>query len=60
MDPRAALDAEDLLKIVLVLVVIWVAVEILEELLSLLLGPVVPLIGLLVVTVIVLWFLDLV
>jgi hypothetical protein len=60
-DPRAAIEAESLLKLVLVLVVVWLALEILGEVLDLftaLLGPFRPLLGLVVVLLIVLWFLD--
>jgi hypothetical protein len=58
---RAAVDAEDLLKLVLVLVVVWLVLEIVGEVLDLftaLLGPFRPLLGLAVVVLIVLWFLD--
>jgi len=61
MDSRAALEAEDLLKIILVLVVIWIAVEIVGEIIGAfasLLGPFRPLLGLLIVVLIVLWLLD--
>lgn len=58
MDIRGALEAEDLLKVVLVLVVVWIVVEIVIEILEFALGPFRPLIGLIVVLVIVLWFLD--
>ncbi|QCC50344.1 DUF7554 family protein [Halapricum salinum] len=56
-----ALDAEDVLKIVLVLVVIWLALEIVGEVLGILawvLGPFRPLLGLIVAVLIVLWLLD--
>ncbi|MFB6164251.1 MAG: hypothetical protein ABEJ31_03745 [Haloarculaceae archaeon] len=65
MDRRAALDVDDLLKIVLVLVVVWLVVEIVSEVLGLftktlgfLLGPLRPLLGLAIVALIVLYFLD--
>lgn len=61
MDTRAALEAEDLLKIILVLVVIWIGVEIVGEIIGAfadLLGPFRPLLGLLIVALIVLWLLD--
>lgn len=56
-----ALDAEDVLKIVLVLVVVWLALEIVGEVLGILawvLGPFRPLLGLIVALLIVLWLLD--
>ena len=61
MDIRGALDAEDLLKIILVLVIVWLAVEIIGEIvgsLAGLLGPFRPLLGLVIVALIVLWLLD--
>jgi hypothetical protein len=58
MDVRAALDAEDLLKIILVLVVVWIAVEIVGEVVTTLLGPFRPLFGLLIIVLIVLWLFD--
>jgi hypothetical protein len=61
MDTRAALEAEDLLKIILVLVVVWIAVEIVGEIIgafTALLGPFRPVLGLLIVVLIVLWLLD--
>lgn len=56
-----ALDAEDLLKIVLVLVVAWLILEVVGEVLGILawiLGPFRPLLGLIVIVLIVLWLLD--
>lgn len=58
---RAKLDANDLLKIVLVLVVIWLIVAIAEEFFDAvqeLLGPFDGVIGLLIILVIVLFLLD--
>ena len=58
---RGALDVDDLLKIVLVLVLIWLVLEIIGEILGLftaLLGPFQPLLGLAVAVIIVLWLLD--
>ncbi|ELZ76989.1 hypothetical protein C455_14417 [Haloferax larsenii JCM 13917] len=55
------IEVEDLLKLVLVLVVVWLALEILGEVLGLftaLLGPFRPILGLVVVVLIVLWLLD--
>jgi len=59
--PRAAVEVEDLLKIVLVLVVVWLALEIVGEVFDLFVGllnllPTV--VGLLIVVLIVLWLLD--
>ncbi|AXG05566.1 hypothetical protein DU500_03455 [Haloplanus rubicundus] len=58
---RAAVEVEDLLKVVLVLVVVWLALEIVGEVFDLFVGllnlfPTV--IGVLIVVLIVLWLLD--
>jgi hypothetical protein len=65
MDSRAEIEAEDLLKIVLVLVVIWLGLEVLGAAVGLvgttldvLFGPLSSLIALVVVALIVLWFFD--
>ncbi|KAB1197679.1 MULTISPECIES: hypothetical protein [Haloferax] len=58
---RGGIEVEDLLKLVLVLVLIWLVLEILGEVLGLftmLLGPFWPLLGLVVAALIVLWLLD--
>jgi len=58
---RASLDVEDLLKLVLLLVVVWIVLEIVGTVLDIftsLLGVFRPLVGLLVVVLIVLWLLD--
>lgn len=58
---RAAIDVEDLLKIILILVIIWIALEIVGQLVETgldLLGPFRPLIGLLILVLIVLWLID--
>lgn len=55
---RAALDVEDLLKIILVLVVIWIALEILFDVIGFLFGPLSSIVGLLIIVIIVLYFLD--
>lgn len=58
---RGALDADSLLKIILLLVVIWLVLEVLGEFVEIgldLLGPLRPIIGLIVVVLIVLWLLD--
>ena len=58
---RATVDAEDLLKVVLVLVIVWLALEVLGELLDIalgLLGLFRPFLGLLVLALIVLFLLD--
>lgn len=52
------LDVETLLKLVLVLVIVWIAVDIVSELLFELLGPFRPLVGLLIIALIVVWWLD--
>ncbi|RCU47101.1 hypothetical protein DU504_07180 [Haloplanus salinus] len=58
---RAAVEVEDLLKIVLVLVVVWLALEIVGEVFDLFVGllnllPTV--IGVLIVVLIALWLFD--
>jgi|AntRauTorcE11898_2_1112593.scaffolds.fasta_scaffold26551_2 hypothetical protein len=61
IDDRADIEAESLLLVVLGLVLVWIALEIVSELLGLLgwlLGPFRPLLGLIIVAVIVLWLLD--
>jgi len=58
---RAKLDVDTLLKIVLVLVVVWLALEIVGEILGLfafVLGPLSSLLGLVVVVLIILYLLD--
>ncbi|MFB6119265.1 hypothetical protein [Halosegnis sp.] len=51
-------DADDLLKVILVLVLIWIGLEVLDFALGVLLGPFSSIIGLLLVVLIVLFFLD--
>jgi len=58
---RAGLEVEDVRKIVLVLVVLWLALEIVGEVLEITLGllsPLSPLLGLIVLVLIVLWLVD--
>ncbi len=55
---RAALDIDDLLKIILVLVIIWLAISILEDLLGLIFGPLSSVVGLVLLVVLVLWYFD--
>jgi hypothetical protein len=58
---RAGIDVEDLLKIILLLVVVWIALEVLGMILgtiSWLLGPLQPILGLVILVLIVLWLLD--
>jgi hypothetical protein len=58
---RAAVDVEDLLKLVLVLVLVWLALEIVGEVFDVffgLLGFIPNIIGLVVVVLIVLWLFD--
>lgn len=61
LDRRAALDVEDLLKIILVLVIIWIGLEILGSLVETgleLLGPFRGVIGLVILVLIILWLID--
>ena len=55
---RDMVDANDLLKIVLVLVVIWLGLEVLDFVIGALLGPLDSIIGLLLIVLIVLFLLD--
>ncbi|MFB6302818.1 MAG: hypothetical protein ABEH78_08165 [Haloferacaceae archaeon] len=58
---RAGIDAEDLLKLVLVLVVVWLALEVIDSLLDIafgILGIFRPFLGLIVLVLIVLFLLD--
>ncbi|WP_092887022.1 DUF7554 family protein [Halopelagius inordinatus] len=58
---RASVDVEDLLKLVLVLVAVWLALEIVGGVLGIvadLLGPLRPLLGIAVVSLVVLWYFD--
>lgn len=57
-DADAALDVEDLLKVVLALLAVLLVLEVLGRLFSLALGLLEPLLVLVVVGVIVLWLLD--
>lgn len=58
---RAKLDVDDLIKIVLVLVAIWLALSIVEEFvktLSYILSPLGDVLGLVVLLLLALWLLD--
>lgn len=58
---RGAVDVEDLLKVVLVLVLIWLVLEIIGTVVKGLLGVfgfLRPIIGVLLLVIIVLWLLD--
>lgn len=60
-DARAAIEVEDLLRIVLVLVVVWLVLEVVDVLLDVTLGVfgfLRPILGLVVLAVVVLWLLD--
>lgn len=52
------LEVETLLKIVLVLVIVWIAVDIVSDLVFGLLGQFQPLIGVIIIALVVLWLLD--
>lgn len=61
MTNRAAVDVDTLLKVVLVLVLVWLALEILGQVIDIALGFfgfLRPIIGLLILVLIVLWLLD--
>lgn len=55
---RARLEVDDLLKIILVLVVVWIALQIVFETIEFIFGPLSSLVGLLIVVLIILYFLD--
>lgn len=55
---RADLDMEDLLKIILGLVIVWLLIEVVSEFLGLLFGPLSSVVGLLLLAVLVLWYFD--
>jgi len=52
------MDVEDLLKIILVLVVVWIALELVQEIIGFIFGPFSSLIGLVILVLIVLFLLD--
>ena len=61
MNTRGNLDAEDLLKLILVLVVAWLVIGLLGEVLELftgLLGLLPDLLGIVIVILVILWLLD--
>jgi hypothetical protein len=58
MNLRAALDTDDLLKIVLVLVIVLLAVELVEEVVGFVFGLLGPLLALVILALIVLFLLD--
>jgi hypothetical protein len=58
LDSLADIDVDDLLKMILILVIVWFALEIVDFALGMLLGPLKPLIGLVVLALLVLWFVD--
>jgi len=61
MNSRGGIDADDLLKLILLLVVIWIGIEILGATLGLLTGlfGLLPdILGLIIVIVVVLWLVD--
>ena len=55
---RGELDVEDLLKVVLVLVIVYIAGDLLCEIIGFVFGPLSNVIGLLIIVLIVAWFLD--
>lgn len=61
MTDRADVDVETLLKVILVLVVVWLALEIVGEVVDIALGLfgfLRPILGLVILALIVLWLLD--
>ena len=58
MTDRATVEVETLLKVILVLVIVWLALEILGGVVRFVLGPLPEIVGLVIVVLIVLWLLD--
>ncbi len=58
LDDRAALDIDDLLKIILLLVIVWLVIEVLSEFLGLLFGPLSSVVGVILLIVLVAWYFD--
>ncbi|WP_053946746.1 DUF7554 family protein [Halolamina sediminis] len=61
MNTRGSLDAEDLLKLILLLVVVWLVISVLDGVLGLfqdILSFFPDLIGLVIVVLVILWLLD--
>lgn len=61
MDTRGNLEAENLLKLILLLVVLWLVIGLLGEVLDLfvgLLGLVPDILGLIIVVLVILWLFD--
>jgi hypothetical protein len=56
---RGKLDTNTLVKLILLLVVVWLALEVIGEIIGILfIGPLSNVLGLVVIVVIVLWLLD--
>lgn len=55
---RGKITVETLLKVLLVLVIVWIAIGVIDEALATFLGPFRPLFGLIIVALIILWLLD--
>lgn len=58
LDNRAALEVEDLLKIVLLLVIVLLALEVVEAIFSFAVGILGPLLALAIAVLILLWLFD--
>lgn len=58
LSDRAGMDVEDLLKIVLILVIVWIGVQIVLDVLEFAFSALGSVLGLLIVVLIVAWFLD--
>lgn len=55
---RGTITVETLLKILLVLVIVWIALDVIDQALDTILGPFQPVLGLIIVLLIILWLLD--
>ena len=55
---RGAITVETLLKILLVLVIVWIALDVIDQALTTILGPFQPVLGLIIILLIILWLFD--
>jgi len=54
----ADIEVDDLLKVILLLVIVWLALEVVDPALGVLFGPLKLLLGFLVLALLVAWFVD--
>jgi hypothetical protein len=58
LNSLADIEVDDLLKVILLLVIVWFALEIVDLALGVLFGPLKLLLGFLVLALLVAWFVD--